>query len=224
MLENNDLLTEERLSYLIDLSKKDPAAIQRLVKESGIDPLDMDLEKGDEYRPKSYTVSDSDVELDGILDEIRGTDSYATTINIIGNKWDDSSKKVLLGEPSIIRVLNEHVASGVYTQIQTEIDRERMMGRLNGLSDLEAYQTVGDAINARGGFQVQEAQPSVTSAQPKVLTKSTKSDISDPKLIDKKRAAGVTQSVVPTKKTSTLDPLGMSDEEFEKMSSSAFKS
>jgi len=39
MLENNDLLNEESISYLIDLQKKDPAAIKKLLKDSGTNPL-----------------------------------------------------------------------------------------------------------------------------------------------------------------------------------------
>ena len=45
MLENNGLLDEQKLSYLIDLDKKNPSAITKLVKESGIDPIDIDIEK-----------------------------------------------------------------------------------------------------------------------------------------------------------------------------------
>ena len=41
MLENAGITDENQLAYLIDLSNKNPQAIQKLVKDSGIDPLDM---------------------------------------------------------------------------------------------------------------------------------------------------------------------------------------
>ena len=49
MLENNGLLDEGKLSFLIDIEKKNPDAIQKLVKESGIDPekeITVKAEKG----------------------------------------------------------------------------------------------------------------------------------------------------------------------------------
>ena len=36
LLENSGLLSEEKISYLIDLEKKNPAAINKLIKDSGI--------------------------------------------------------------------------------------------------------------------------------------------------------------------------------------------
>src|SRR5690606_38757650 len=42
LLENNNLLSEEKIGFLIDLDKKNPAAIGKLLKDSGIDPLDVD--------------------------------------------------------------------------------------------------------------------------------------------------------------------------------------
>lgn len=45
MLENNNLLDESKLTYLIDLDKKDPEAIKKFIKDSGVDPLDIDTEK-----------------------------------------------------------------------------------------------------------------------------------------------------------------------------------
>jgi len=221
MLENNELLSEDKLTYLIDLSKKDPAAITKLIKESGINPLDIDVEKGDEYRPKSYNVDDSDVELDGILDDIRETDSYNTTIDIVGNKWDDSSKKAVLAEPEIIRVLNSHVDSGIYKQITAMVDKERMLGRLKGQSDLEAYQTIGDKINSEGGFGVQETIPVTISEAKKVLTPTKKSDDSK-QLKSRKKAASSTKGTKTTKKKDDFDPLNMSDADFEKVSSANF--
>jgi hypothetical protein len=44
MLEKNDLLDPERLSFLIDINNKNPEAIKKLIKDSGIDPLDFNNE------------------------------------------------------------------------------------------------------------------------------------------------------------------------------------
>ena len=44
MLENNGLLDESKINYLIDLDKKNPEAIKKLVKDAGIDPKDIDTQ------------------------------------------------------------------------------------------------------------------------------------------------------------------------------------
>ena len=69
LLENNGLLSKEKISYLIDLEKKNPAAINKLVKDSGLDPMDLDAEKAGEYKPKIHSVDDREIDLDTVLDE-----------------------------------------------------------------------------------------------------------------------------------------------------------
>lgn len=221
MLDNHGLLDEQKLSYLIDLSKQDPEAVKKLVKDSGIDPLDIDTDNI-AYRPNAYNVSDSEVALDGILDDIRDTSTFNTTIDIIGNKWDEASKDMIAKDPNIIKVINDHVGSGIFKKVSEVVERERILGRLNGLSDIEAYKQVGDAINSSGGF----GDPvQVTKTQPTSISKSNSVNKAnnpvDPKLKVKRKAAGSTKSK-PSKAKPQFDVLSMSDEEFEKMSSSKF--
>jgi len=217
MLENNKLLDESKLSHLIDISKQDPGAVMKMVKDSGLDPLEMDLEKTDEYRPNTYTVDDNEVELDSVLQDIQETPSFQETIDIISNKWDDSSKKILLGNPALIHSINDQVGSGIYGQIDSVMQREKLLGRLTGMSDLEAYKAVGDAMQAQGAFnapagQQQQAAPGA-NAQP--ITKP-KAKI-DPKLKSRKRAAASTKSAPSKKSQPDFNPLDLSDEEFAKM-------
>ncbi len=213
MLDNNGLLDEDKLSYLIDLDKKDPAAIEKLLKDSGLDPLDIDVKKETKYKPNTYTVDDQSVELDQVLNDIRDTKSFNETLDIVGKKWDDSSRQVIKNSPNILKIINEHVESGAYQQIKQAVDNERMFGGLDGLSDLEAYKQVGDAINAKGGFNkaTESTESTSTLESVKAKTKTV-----DPKLKSRKKAASSTNKNTSTAKEQ-FDPLSMSDEDFEKM-------
>lgn len=215
MLDNNDLLDESKLTYLIDLQNKNPEAIAKFVKDSGIDPLDIDTDKTDEYKPGTYTVDDKDVELDLVLGEIQDTPSFDKTIDLISNKWDDSSKKVLLAEPQLIKVINGQVENGIYDQIFNIVESERMLGRLTELSDLEAYKHVGDILQEQGAFDKKSETPNEPEAKAPTTVKKSE----DPKLKDRRRAAAPPKGA-PSKAKPTFDPLSMSDEEFEKAAAS----
>lgn len=218
MLENNKLLDESKISFLIDLDKKDPAAINKLISDSKIDPMDLDADKAGDYKQATYTVSDTEIELESVLDEIESTSTYKRTLDIVTNKWDAASKQSIAGNPNALRTLNNHVASGIYDIISAEVDNERLFNRLNGLSDLDAYRQVGDAIEARGGFnhlfQGSSSDKKETLPAGTVVTPKPKKEESD-KLNDKRRAASPTRAGTPKAKPD-FSPLGLSDEEFAK--------
>jgi len=220
LLENNGMLSEEKISYLIDLERKSPEAINKLVKDSGLNPMDFDAEKAGEYRPKIHSVDDREIDLDTVLDEISGTPSYNRTLEIVSKEWDGPSKQAIAGAPQLLKVINDHVDRGIYDVIHTEMDRERMFGRLNGLSDIEAYRQIGDAIQARGGFNHlgnanNSAQGKLTAVAPVIVIPKPK--IEDDKLNDKRRAASSTKASAPSTTNRDFNPLGMSDAEFMKL-------
>jgi hypothetical protein len=225
LLDNNGLLSEDKISFLIDLEKKNPAAINKLVKDSGIDPLDLDADKASAYKQTAYTVDDREIELDTVLDDIQGTPSYNRTLDIVSNKWDAASKGVIAGSPQLLKVINDHISNGIYDVITKEIENERTFGRLVGVSDIEAYRQVGDALHARGGFnhlvQGSSQAQGKPAAAPVVVTPKPK-QVDDGKLKDKKRAASSTKPAVSGSGAQDFNPLSMSDEEFSKIANKQF--
>lgn len=216
LLENNGLLGEDKLSYLIDLDKKNPDAIKRLVKESGIDPVDIDTEENAEYQPTTYKVDDRELELDEVLDKIQDSPTYSKTIGVVSKQWDGPSKKLVAEQPQLLEVINEHMASGVYDRISTEVEKQRMLGRLSGMSDLEAYRSTGDELDANGAFN-DLFQGTAEKQPPKQKTVVKKPKGEDPKRADKKRAASSTRTAPNTSADPDFNPLSLSDEEFEKL-------
>jgi hypothetical protein len=224
LLENNGLLSEEKLSFLIDLDKKNPQAIGKLLKDSGIDPLDVDVDKQGEYKPNTYTVDDRELALDAVLDEVQGTPSYGRLIEVVSNKWDAPSKQVIAGNPQLLKVINNHMASGHYDIISNEIERERTFGRLAGLSDLEAYRQVGDALDARGAFNHLAPKPVATATPPQQVVVEPKAKPDDSALKDKKRAASPTKATAAAPGVDPeFNPLSLSDADFAKFDFSKIK-
>ena len=221
LLENNSLLDQEKLSFLIDLERKNPEAISKLVKDSGLDPMDIAADKAGEYSPKIHTVDEREFALDTVLDEIQASPSYNRTLSIVSSEWDGASKQLISDTPQLIKVINDHVERGIYDIINTEVEREKMLGRLTGLSDLEAYRKVGDAIQARGGFNHLSDQQEKTSEKVVVQPKPKAAD--DEKLKEKKRAASSSKPGVAKTVEEDFNPLNLSDEDFIKLAAERFK-
>lgn len=216
LLENNGLLDEGKLSFLIELDKKSPEAINKLVQESGISPMDFDAEKAGEYRPKIHTVDDREIELDTVLDDIQSTPTYTRTLNIVSKEWDGASKQAIAGSPQLLKVINDHVERGIYDLIAKEVEGERMFGRLDGMSDLDAYRKVGDSIQARGGFDHLGTAPGRTATTPVIVTPKPKKP-EDDALNEKRRAASSSKpAVVSSSIPKEFNPLALSDADFGK--------
>ena len=212
MLENNGLLDEAKLSNLIDISKKDPKAVAKLIKESGIDPLDIDTDANVDYQPTDHSVGDKEYNLDRVLDEIKDTKTFSKTIDVLTKQWDDNSKTTISDNPDMISIINDHMANGVYDKVNAMMQQEKTLGKLNGVSDLEAYQQVANYMFKEGLLVSSNDNTASTS---KVSSETDKSQANAER--DKKRKA-----VAPVKQTTTKkapaekDFLGLSDEEFMK--------
>ena len=209
MLENNNLLDERRLNNLIDLSKNDSKAIAKLVKDSGVDPDDIDIENASTYQPNNYTVTDSEYELDQVLDSIKQTDTFDKTIDLLTSEWDDKSKTFVSENPNVIKVINDHMLNGVYDKVNAIMQQEKALGKLSGVSDVDAYKQIVDMLANTGELVDGNQQAPVQSNVANI------GDADSAKRKQNRKAAA------PTKQTSTSDSskqdvsfLTLSDDEF----------
>lgn len=214
MLENNDLFDEDRLNLMIEVAKGNTDAITKIIKDSNIDPLDLNLE-GSEYTPKNHTVGDNEVDLDEVVSRIQDTESFADTIDIVSSKWDDTSKRSIMTNPTQLEALNNHVANGVYDYVTKEVNRMRALGSLGNLSDLDAYNQVGMKLAGEGKVTVNGVVQEVPKTKHTIGTKPAKVDKARKDV--KKRAASPTRNKGTPQTERDFDPLKMSDEEFEKL-------
>jgi len=209
MLENNNLLDERRLNNLIDLSKNDSKAIAKLVKDSGVDPDDIDIENASTYQPNNYTVTDSEYELDQVLDSIKHTDTFDKTIDLLTSEWDDKSKTFVSENPNVIKVINDHMLNGVYDKVNAIMQQDKALGKLSGVSDVDAYKQIIDMLAKNGelidGNQQEPVQSNVT-------------DIGDAGSVKRKQNR---KAAAPTKQANTsnnskqdVSYLTLSDDEF----------
>lgn len=221
-LDKEGISSVDDLNFLLDLKNKKPDAIAKLVKDSGIDPLSLDSDdNSEEYKPGNYSVTDQEMALENVLDDVQSSPHYGRLMEVIGKEWDSSSKQVLGQNPAVISIIHNQMANGVFELISEEMHRQKALGGLTGLTDLEAYKQIGDSIQAAGGFD-HIAQKQETTKPPAKKRVPSKSKAEDDKLKQRRKAASPTKGSDTSKKKNLADfnPLNMSDEEFQKQFSS----
>lgn len=217
MLENNGLLDEGKLSYLIDLDKKNPEAINKLIKDAGIDPLEIDVNAESTYREGNHRVSDKEAVFVTVVEDLQSSPTGSETLKVF-NTWDHASKEVTWNNPDILSLIHTQRESGVYDRISTEIDRRKTLGQIpTNVPFLQAYKQIGDELAASGSFDdlVQAKPPVQTDKTPVPVATQVQKPKPAVKNSDKVNAASQTRSS-PKKAESKVNPLSMSDADFEK--------
>lgn len=218
-LEQAGLLSDEKIGFLIDLSKKNPEAIGKLLKDSGVDPVDLDEKAVEGYKPTSYAESPTVTALNEVLDSLQESPTYNQLIDYASNGLDVASQKIVAATPQVLGVINDHMARGFYDTITNEVERRKALGQLSGVPDLEAYWKVGDELNAAGAFNPKEPQaPAVSELAPvvKVIVAAPAAQ-ANAELAARRRAAAPSKAAAPTTAPIDFNPLNMSDEEISKM-------
>lgn len=216
MLEREGLLDEGKLSYLIDLHKKKPEAIAKLVKESGVDTLEVDDNKVAAYKPGAYGLTPQENALEDALSELQQYSSHDRVIELVNTKMDHASRKTVIENPHVLLHIASQIDSGVYDVIQAEIDKQRILGNLRGVSDLQAYDQIGNALNAQGAFN-HLAQQQAPAPKPAPVVVAPRPAAPKPVNPAKVAAAPAKTTAAPEVKPTSFNPLAMSDEEFMKL-------
>lgn len=218
LLEKNDLLDQNKLSFLIDLHEGNPEAIKKIVKDSKIDPLDMNLDEPTAYQPRNRSVTDKEMSFHDALATVQSHPTGKETLRHINESWDPESKSALWDQPELIGIIQEQRENGVYDRITAEIDRQKLLGNISHNEPfLKAYTKAGDYLKST--FQGTDRSTHVQNQsgdtqQPQVIATRTGAPKSQVTNSDKAAAASPTKADTSRKAASTVNPLEMADDEF----------
>lgn len=214
MLETHQLFDEDKLSFLISLSKGNKDSIKKLLADNDINPLDFDMEDTSEVQLPNYKVNDNQIVLEEVLNNVKSTPHGAKTLDIIGTQWDEESRTQLVKNPNAITHINEHVRLGIFDRIASVLTKQRALGNMAGVSFLDAYTQIGDTLHAQGAFN-DLVNPSAVSAPIPAKAPSKPAPSTDP--IKRKAAASIPKSNTKPKNTNEVDVWKLSDTEFDKL-------
>ncbi|MFP3556417.1 hypothetical protein SB861_37740 [Paraburkholderia sp. SIMBA_049] len=221
MLENAQLLDPDKLSFLIDVSNGDQKAIQKLLKDKGVDPMSIDTSEDSNYLGGNHKVSDDEANFRTTLSDLGSSEEGKQTLQAVNSTWDQASKEVLWKQPDILTVIHQQRENGVYDRISTEVNRLQALGQIPaGTPFIQAYKAVGDVMQSQGKLAdlvkpspagSAETVHTHTQAEP-VVTRvaAPKSSVANG---EQASAAAATRST-PGKAEKVVNPLALSDDEF----------
>lgn len=223
ILENQNMLGDN-LGYAIDLFNGNTKALAKLIKERNIDISDLSPNMyGDEdnnspdYTPTNYSISDVEMRLKDVELTLKDSPNFQRLFTTL-TELDDDSKAKFRSNPDLLLRLNEHMDSGLYDQIQNELEHRRIVGdaSVDGMNFYDAYTAVGNellAYNARVAQQQQQQQQQQYAEQ-----------YQQQQLQQKKNSAKSTNSRSTGRSSNPMmyDPLTCSDEEFAQINLKTF--
>lgn len=210
MLEENDLLEDQdKLNLLIAVSKGDKEAIMKLVADNEIDPLDIDTDEAKGYKnTQDYSISDAQYEFETTVNELAPLESFKLVSSTTAG-WDSESKAQIYQNPAILKGLNSMAENPeFFSQVQEQISTLRALGQVpTGLNDIDVFASVAQQLEQESGAQ----------QKPTTATKAAKRDIpANAEVIRRKKAAVPSRGSRTTSRAQVINPLALSDEEFEK--------
>ena len=208
-------LSHDDVNLMIDVLKGDKDAVAAVLKRTGVDALDLDVEAS-RYVPKDYGRDDKALAVKDVVDEISGDAEYSTTYKILTKEWDDASFREMTSDPELMKLLHIDVKSGMYEVVQPIAEKLRVYDR-GKRSNLDYYKEA-----ARVYFN-EQAQAAAVKAQrdQELAEKSRVSDVKDQQKqrvvvkqeAEKRKAAAPTKRTAGTKKV--IDYLDDSDEAYD---------
>lgn len=130
-------LSDNDLNLFADVLKGDKDAIAAVLKRTGVDALDLDVENVN-YAPKNYGRNDTELAIKDIVDDISADKEYVITHNILEKQWDSKSREKFIEDPNMIRGLHIDVKSGLYDKLNPIMQKLKIYDG-NSKSDLEYY-------------------------------------------------------------------------------------
>lgn len=213
-------LSKDDINLMIDVLKGDKDALATVMKRTGVDALDVDVENS-KYVPKNYGRNEVELEIEEVVETISRDPEYVTTKHIISSNWDKQSQMEFVKDPIKIAKLHEDVKNGTFDQVVPIMLKKKALDGARK-SDIEYYIEAGtdyyqnkarEAYNAR----VIEAEKARKQAEIKVVKEQEAKRSVITETASKRKAATMTKPKTAKRSIDDYLDTAMSDEEFSKL-------
>ena len=213
-------LSKDDINLMIDVLKGDKDALATVMKRTGVDALDVDVENS-RYVPKNYGRNEVELEIEEVVETISRDPEYVTTKHIISSNWDKQSQMEFVKDPIKIKKLHEDVKNGTFDQVVPMMLKKKALDGARK-SDIEYYIEAGtdyyqnkarEAYNAN----VIEAEKARKQAEIKVVKEQEAKRSVVTETASKRKAATMTKPKTAKRSIDDYLNTAMSDDEFSKL-------
>ncbi len=222
-IRDSGLKDPKRLATVVEALSGNPEALKLLIKESGVDPLELDYQDIDNSKIDENKYIQSDVELafDGFIDNADKLGVKDQLVEKVVSGWDSESlAKLSTDGVSGSRILR-HIKSGAFDEVKAEmINQERLdtTGEFKSMNDFDRYAYASNIVAENKSIKSKEIVDVVDEPVKKEIKKEVKkTPVSDKKnRIEKaKKASESTSSSKPVaSKDSKTDLMDLNNEDF----------
>lgn len=118
-----------KFDMAVNLMNRDPEAIKTLIKDSGIDVLDMDMDNIN-YAGKQHRASNAEVVLDEVMASAKASGVESNIREVLGGQWsEDGSLVEVLDNPTEAQALVNHLVedengNSIYKDVTSRINEK----------------------------------------------------------------------------------------------------
>ena len=213
-------LSKDDINLMIDVLKGDKDALATVMKRTGVDALDVDVENS-RYVPKNYGRNEVELEIEEVVETISRDPEYVTTKHIISSNWDKQSQMEFVKDPIKIKKLHEDVKNGTFDQVVPMMLKKKALDGARK-SDIEYYIEAGTDYyqnKAREAYNasVIEAEKAKKQADIKVVKEQEAKRSVVTETASKRKAATMTKPKTAKRSIDDYLNTAMSDDEFSKL-------
>ena len=213
-------LSKDDINLMIDVLKGDKDALATVMKRTGVDALDVDVENST-YVPKNYGRNEVELDIEEVVETISRDPEYVTTKHIISSNWDKQSQMEFVKDPIKIKKLHEDVKNGTFDQVVPMMLKKKALDGARK-SDIEYYIEAGTDYyqnKAREAYNasVIEAEKARKQADIKVVKEQEAKRSVVTETASKRKAATMTKPKTAKRSIDDYLNTAMSDDEFSKL-------
>lgn len=182
IMEDNGI-TEADLNLMVELKAGNKEAITKLLADSKIDPLDIDIESKNEYTPKDYGRQVVDVEMEQVQQEITSDTANVEAVKNALTTMPDDFYSVIEGDANALRNLHKDVASGIYQRVMPEVLKlQTLYGKTKPTLEMyidvarrmsESARTEQQAVTEKPKPSTEQRAKAVSGTKKKAMKQST---------------------------------------------------
>ena len=148
-LEERKLTTDaDKFNLAMSIVDGDPEAIKKVLKEKGIDPLELDLEDI-RYTEKNTLPSQAQMLIEDTYEQAENLGVGDKFTKVINKDWDIKSLQELVNNNAVRADLLQHLSDGTYDIVSNEIKKMELLdatGVLNGMTSIDKYRMATERI------------------------------------------------------------------------------